>query len=165
MHDYHFGQADDFWYQMKHRIKHPHWQGFHLGWNMFFTWKQTHFNEMFYWLTQRMETMQYHRKHVIALFLIDSFETICQWVNSGFGLRASCFITDSKHLKTDESTRSTVSRFHLFLDVWNTLFLTYCIKHILALTCSFQKSRLNDAQQSWSFSFSKCLLMEQSVLE
>ena len=33
--------------------------------------------------------------------------------------RASCFITGSKHLETDESTRPAASCFHLFLGVWN----------------------------------------------
>ena len=127
MHDYHFGQADDFWYQMKHRIKHPHWQGFHLGWNMFFTWKQTHFNEMFYWLTQRMETMQYHRKHVIALFLIDSFEMICQWVNSGFGLRASSRIPN-----TSKQMKALGLRSRAFISFW--MFGTPCFWHIASNT-------------------------------
>ena len=33
--------------------------------------------------------------------------------------RASCFITGSKYLETDESTRPQASCFHLLLDVWN----------------------------------------------
>ena len=63
--DDHLGYVDEFWYLMKHQIKH----------HQVFIWNETcfsseikhlHFNEMFYWLTQLMETMQYQRKHVTA---------------------------------------------------------------------------------------------------
>ena len=157
-----FRLGNDSWYPTKHRMKHPHWPDFHFRWKMFFTWEQTlTFSEMFYWLTQLMGAMQYQKKQVSALFLNGSFETTCQLT------RASFFIADSKHLKTDESTRSTVSLFHLFLTVFGTPRFWHIagIKHILALTCTFQKSRLKDAQQIWPFAFSKCLLVEQSVLE
>ena len=52
-------------------------------------------NEMFYWLTLLMETMQYQRKHVPTQFLIVSFFDMSK-------TRASCFTTDSKHVETGE---------------------------------------------------------------
>ena len=49
--DDHLGQVDESWYLMKQQV---------------FIWDQMHFNKMFYWLTQLVETMQYQRKHVTA---------------------------------------------------------------------------------------------------
>ena len=63
--DDHLGQLDEFWYLMKHQIKH---QQVFIWFEICFSSeiKHLHFNEMFYWLTQLMETMQYQRKHITA---------------------------------------------------------------------------------------------------
>ena len=83
-------------YQMKQQIKHHQILDEPcLSPEIIHVWGDD--NEMFYWSTRLMETMQYQRKHVLHNFLLLHFLT-CQKL----GLRASCFTTDSKHVETDE---------------------------------------------------------------
>ena len=65
LNDDHLGQVNESWYLMKHQIKHH--QVFIWDETCFsFEIKHLHFNEMFSWLVQLMETMQqqYQRKHI-----------------------------------------------------------------------------------------------------
>lgn len=94
--DEHFGQVDEFWYQVKHQMKHLEafiWDETYFSSEI----KHVHFNKMFYWLSQLTETTQYKREMSLYNYLL--FHLRRHAKISGLMLHHG-----SRHLETGEST-------------------------------------------------------------